>query len=162
MEAVDELELLGRRISELRAKAGWTQQHLADLIAVSRVAVSHIEAGLSHPGERTVALMAGAFKIEPHELVGGTDYPVAKAERLPPTVARHTEVELQLALCEADLGWIERGAPGAAQVLVQWEVRLRQLVAEARSGEQQAVTDLAARVRAIVDRRIGEIDDRSR
>ena len=38
------------------------------------------------PGERTVALLAGLFKIEPHELVAGTDYPLAKAERLPVVV----------------------------------------------------------------------------
>lgn len=145
-------------MADLRAKAGWTQQQLADRIAVSRVAVSHLEAGMSHPGERTVALLAGVFKLEPPELVAGTDYPAAKAERLPPTVARHSETELQLALCEADLAWIDRGAPGSDQVLVQWEVRLRRLAREAAPGEADAVAVLASRVRRLVDRRIDEID----
>jgi hypothetical protein len=45
------------------------------------------------PGERTVALLAGLFKVEPAALVAGTAYPAAKAERLPAVVARHTEVE---------------------------------------------------------------------
>ena len=74
---------LGRRIAMLRAGVGWTQQELADRLAVSRVAVSHIEAGLRDPGERTVALLAGLFKMEPWQLVEGTSYPAAKSERLP-------------------------------------------------------------------------------
>jgi len=152
---VDERERLGRRVADLRAKAGWTQQELAERIAVSRVAVSHVESGLSHPGERTVALLAGVFKVEPPELVAGTDYPVAKAERLPPTVARYSEVELQLALCEADLAWVEAGGSGTGdQVLTEWEVRLRRL---AGGTEAASVEALAARVRAMIDRRIGEI-----
>ena len=93
-------ENLGRRIADRRAKLGWTQQELADRLGISRVAVSHLEAGMTDPGERTVALLAGVFKVEPHELVGGTSYPPAKAERLPVVVARYTEVELQLALLD--------------------------------------------------------------
>ena len=43
------------------------------------------------------------FKVEPHELVDGTDYPVAKAERLPVVAARYTEAEHRLALLDAQL-----------------------------------------------------------
>ena len=43
-------ESLGRRIAAHRAKLGLTQQELADRLAISRVAVSHLEAGLSDPG----------------------------------------------------------------------------------------------------------------
>jgi transcriptional regulator with XRE-family HTH domain len=158
---VEQRERLGRRIADLRAKAGWTQQQLAERIAVSRVAVSHLESGLSHPGERTVALLAGVFKVEPPALVADTDYPEAKAERLPATVARHTELELQMALCEADLAWIERaGAPGADQVLAQWEVRLRRMAQDAGPAGDGAVEDLAARVRRIVDGRIADVHER--
>ena len=105
---------LGRRIATHRNALGWTQQELADRLGASRAAVSHLEGGLTVPSERTVALMAGVFKCEPHELVGGTDYPDAKAERLPAVVCRYTEVELQLRLLEADevagrvTGWDER------------------------------------------------------
>src|SRR3954449_10055749 len=73
-------ENLGRRIAALRAKTGLTQQELADRLAISRTAVSHMEAGMTVPGERTVVLLAGVFKLEPHELVGGTTYPPAKGE----------------------------------------------------------------------------------
>ena len=47
-------EKLGRRVAALRADRGWTQQQLADRLAVSRVAVSHLESGLTDPGERTL------------------------------------------------------------------------------------------------------------
>ena len=60
------------RIADLRGKLGWTQQDLAERLGISRVAVSHVEAGMTDPGERTVALLAGLFKMEPHELVAGT------------------------------------------------------------------------------------------
>ena len=124
-------ENLGRRIADLRAKLGWTQQDLADRLAVSRVAVSHLEAGMSDPGERTVALLAGVFKMEPHELVAGTRYPQAKAERLPVVVARYTEVELQLELFERDLQWFERVGAAGRDLVESWVARLAALEDEA-------------------------------
>src|SRR3989442_15255865 len=86
----DDSEGLGRRIAAHRAKLGLTQQELADRLAVSRTAVSHLEAGMTVPGERTIVLLAGLFKVEPHELVADTNYPAAKAERLPAVAARYT------------------------------------------------------------------------
>ena len=96
-------EALGHRIAKHRTELGWTQAELAERVGISRVALSHIEAGISTPGERTVALVAGVFKLEPHDLVLDTDYPAAKAERLPVVVTRYTEVEHQLALLDARL-----------------------------------------------------------
>ena len=143
-------ENLGRRIADLRAKLGWTQQDLADRVGISRTAVSHLEAGMSEPGERTVALLAGVFKIEPHELVAGTRYPRGKAERLPVVVARHTEVELQLELLAADLRWLERLPGAAAAVIDEWEVRLRALLDTAHDQrERDALTDALAGLRAL-------------
>jgi transcriptional regulator with XRE-family HTH domain len=103
--------ILGDRIARLRKELGLTQQDVADRLGVSRVAVSNIESGTSVPSERTIALMAGLFKLEPHELVADTKYPGAKAERLPVVAARYTEVELQLRLLDAtpdDPAWPER------------------------------------------------------
>jgi transcriptional regulator with XRE-family HTH domain len=94
-------ESLGRRIAKHRADLGWTQVELAERVGISRVALSHLEAGMSSAGVRTVALLAGVFKLEAHELVADTDYPRAKAERLPVVTARYTEVEHQLALLDA-------------------------------------------------------------
>jgi transcriptional regulator with XRE-family HTH domain len=113
---------LGQRIAELRGDLGWTQQELAQRIGISRVALSHLEVGLTVPGERTVALLAGVFKLEPHELVSGTDYPDAKAERLPVVVTRYTEVELQLQLLALD---VERGLDSRQRD--DWLERLRLL-----------------------------------
>jgi transcriptional regulator with XRE-family HTH domain len=139
-------EKLGRRIAERRAKRGWTQQQLADRLAISRVAVSHLESGLSDPGERTVALLAGLFRTEPHELVAGTSYPAAKGERLPLVVARHTEVEHQLGLLDRDLAWLERvDASHRPPVLREWELRLAALAADAHDLEEKALLAAARR-----------------
>ena len=98
----------GRRISERRMAAGLTQQQLSARIAMSRAALSHLEAGITVASERSVCLLAGVFDLEPHELVAGSDYPIAKAERLPLFVARHTHVDLSLALLGNDLAWCAR------------------------------------------------------
>jgi transcriptional regulator with XRE-family HTH domain len=109
---------LGARLAAHRKALGWTQQELAERLGASRTAVSLMESGLSLPSERTVALLAGIFKVAPHDLVGGTAYPEAKAERLPVVVCSYTEVELQLRLLEAD---------EAAGRLDGWDERLRLL-----------------------------------
>jgi transcriptional regulator with XRE-family HTH domain len=101
-------EPIGRRIAGLRQELGLTQQALAERLAISRVAISHIEAGLTLPGERTIALLAGLFKCTPHQLVEDSDYPDAKAERLPLAVAWYTPLEMELALLNRDLGWLEK------------------------------------------------------
>ena len=122
-------ESLGQRIARLRAQRGWTQERLAERLAASRVAVSHFEAGLAVPSERTIVLLAGLFKQEPHELIDGTNYPSAKAERLPTIVCRYTEVELQLALLQRDLDWLARAEDEALRrhVLAEWQRCLEHL-----------------------------------
>ena len=141
---------LGRRIAEHRAKLGWTQADLAERLAISRVALSHLETGITTPGERTVALLAGVFKVEPHELVRGTGYPEAKAERLPLVAARHTEVELQVALLDNDLRWIDELELRAAEPLLEaWLGRLSLLLDETDDARQRAlVEDAMARARS--------------
>ena len=138
-------EKLGDRLAQHRSAMGWTQQELADRIAVSRVAISHFEMGLQLPSERTIALLAGVFGLEPSDLVANTYYPPAKAERLPPIVARYTVIEHELALLECDLAWIKRiahlphGHSLALETLHGWLQRLAQLLDTAldRRSEQQ-------------------------
>jgi transcriptional regulator with XRE-family HTH domain len=139
---------LGRRIAELRQSRGLTQQELADRVAISRVALSNLESARSVPGERTVALLAGIFGCEPLGLVAGTDYPAAKAERLPLVVARHTEADLQLALLERDLRWIEGAPPAVAErVLGQWRRDLAALAAATfDDGERTRLVDACRRL----------------
>ena len=130
---------LGARLAAHRKALGWTQQDLAERLGASRTAVSLMESGLSTPSERTVALLAGIFKIAPHDLVGGTGYPVAKAERLPVVVCSYTEVELQLRLLEAD---------EAAGRVEGWDERLRLLLKEVLDRRERAmVTEARARLR---------------
>jgi transcriptional regulator with XRE-family HTH domain len=134
-------ESLGRRIARLRGDLGWTQTDLAERLGASRVAVSHMESGLSTPSERTVTLLGGLFKLEPHELVADTEYPVAKAERLPVVACRYTEVELQLRLFERDL---ELG------LLDGWGERLRDLAVFAHDRrERDALAAASARLIAL-------------
>jgi transcriptional regulator with XRE-family HTH domain len=120
---------LGRRIASLRSAKRLTQQELAELIAISRVALSNLESGRSVPGERTVALLAGVFDQEPHELVADTDYPQAKVDRLPTVTGRYTRADMLVALCERDLQWLE-GAPRrvAQDVVHRWRSDLREAV----------------------------------
>jgi transcriptional regulator with XRE-family HTH domain len=148
------LQNLGRRIAEHRAALGWTQQDLADRVGISRVAVSHLEAGMSQPGERTVALLAGVFKVEPWELVAGTDYPEAKVDRLPLVAARYTEVEHRLALLERDLAWIDRlDAPPTLDLLTDWLEQLAALSAVTHDRrEDEALGEAVERLRGLRDR----------
>jgi len=124
------VESIGRRIAYLRQKNGWTQQILADRLAMSRVAISHIEMDLTIPSERSITLMAGLFKLSPHQLVDGTTYPSGKAERLPMVTATFTELELSYALLQNDLEWLERigksGDKGRCirQVIEKWHAQI--------------------------------------
>jgi transcriptional regulator with XRE-family HTH domain len=129
--------VLGQRIAALRAERGWTQNDLAARAAISRVALSHIEAGMSVPGERTVVLLAGLLHVEPHELVDGTAYPIAKSERLPPAAPRYTELEHQLALLDLALTGCPDPAARWSPVLdrletTTFDVAERSAIAEAR------------------------------
>ena len=140
-------EPLGQRIAQLRARRGWTQQDLAERLAASRVAVSHFEMGLAVPSERTVVLLAGLFGQEPHELVEGTNYPQAKAERLPTVACRYTEVELQLALLRRDLEWATRLGDDQlrASVAAEWRTQLEGLGQHAYDPREQALLEQALR-----------------
>jgi transcriptional regulator with XRE-family HTH domain len=129
-------EALGERIAKHRTELGWTQAELAERVGISRVALSHIESAISSPGERTVALLAGVFKVEPHELVTGTDYPPAKAERLPVVAARYTEVEHQLALLDAQLTVVADPVQRAC-IVADWRGVLARLLDRTHDGRER-------------------------
>ena len=145
MTLIDPRESLGRKIARLRSERGWTQEQLAERLAVSRVAVSHIEMGLSVPSERTVVLLAGMFNLEPPQLVAGTSYPDAKRDRLPMTTARYTAIDLLAAPLEADIAGVQAGQtrPGLRNA---WLARI--------SDAQEACTDMSdmTKLRALLTR----------
>jgi transcriptional regulator with XRE-family HTH domain len=142
-------ETLGQRIARLRSGRGWTQEGLAERLAASRVAVSHFEMGLALPSERTIVLLAGLFKLEPHELIGGTSYPAAKAERLPLVACRYTEVEFQLALLRRDIEWAARLDRATQQrVAADWRAKIAVLLDRTfDEGERAALEEAAQWIR---------------
>ena len=106
------------------------------------------------PGERTVALLAGLFKTEPHDLVAGTNYPLAKVDRLPPVVNQYTEAEHQVALCAADLAWIGRGSSlYGDQRLAQWDAALARLARDCDRHDRDLVEGCRQKVRLLLDER---------
>lgn len=149
-------QTIGQRIAALRQAHGWTQQALAERVAISRVAISHIEMDLSTPGERTIALLAGLFKLSPQALVADTTYPRAKAERLPAVVCSYTALELDLSLLENDLAWLDRLPESGnrwrllEEVRARWLPRLEQWRQEVMEPQQQEQLDAAfAALRAV-------------
>jgi transcriptional regulator with XRE-family HTH domain len=137
-------------VAKQRAELGWTQAQLAERVGLSRVALSHIEANLTVPSERTVTLLAGVFGCEPCALAEGTDYPPAKVERLPLVTARHTEVDHQLGVLDAVLATVARvTAPAedrlAAEVRAEWRARLADLLVSCDDPRERQ------RVRAALD-----------
>jgi transcriptional regulator with XRE-family HTH domain len=147
-------ESFGRRVAKRRAELGWPQTQLAERIGMSRVALSHIEANLSVASERTVTLLAGVFGCEPLDLVGGTDYPAAKAARLPLVTARYTEVDHQLGTLEGVLAVVDRFADGpvrsrlVAEVRAEWHPRLSGLLASTHDPAARAQLSSALRALA--------------
>lgn len=123
-------ESIGKRIARLRQEHDWTQQSLAARLAISRVAISHFEMDLTIPNERTITLLAGLFKLTPHTLVDGTTYPQAKAERLPLVACCYTELEMDLALMENDLAWLDRLKDNPNPELYGERQRLRLVIFE--------------------------------
>jgi transcriptional regulator with XRE-family HTH domain len=125
-------ETIGKRIAYLRQKCGWTQQSLADRMAMSRVAISHIEMDLTIPSERSITILAGIFKQSPLKLVEGTTYPKAKAERLPEVTSIYTELEYQLGLLLNDSEWLQllddttTRCKNTQRILKKWLPRLEE------------------------------------
>ena len=145
-------ETLGARLGRLRTTQGWTQQELAERIAVSRVAISHFEMDLAVPSERTIALLAGVFKIEPPALVSDTYYPTGKAERLPFAVARYTEIEKELCLLERDLMWLSRLSEQRLtfDTCHGWLDRLWALEAGAGKHDRQLLVEARTRLQVVL------------
>lgn len=151
----DQRQPFGKRLAQLRTTFGWTQQALANRLAISRVAISQIEMDLVTPSERTVTLLAGIFKLTPHELVEGTLYPQAKVDRLPQVACAYTQVELELAILENDLKWLkhlqgEKPLPDHwIEILQGWLLRLEQLEEQCLDDhERQLLMSARSKVRS--------------
>lgn len=63
--------MLSSRVKELRKKAGWSQQKLAEKAGLSYNAVTKIEQGAAkQPTIQTIIKIADAFGVSLDELVG--------------------------------------------------------------------------------------------
>ena len=154
----DQRQPFGKRLAQLRNESGWTQQALANRLAISRVAISQIEMDLVVPSERTVTLLAGIFKLSPHTLVEGTLYPQAKVDRLPQVACCHTQLELELALLDNDLEWLRKLEGAAhqprlgAELQQKWRSRLENWGQEsADENERALITAARSRLKKITD-----------
>ncbi|GGG21783.1 helix-turn-helix domain-containing protein [Paenibacillus abyssi] len=66
---------IGSHIAELREERGWTQEHLASLLGISRAALSHYEKNRREPDYDTLTKFADLFKVSIDYLVGRTNRP---------------------------------------------------------------------------------------
>ena len=63
--------MLAKKLKELRKKAGWSQQKLAEKAGLSYNAITKIEQGIAkQPTIQTMIKIADAFGISLDELVG--------------------------------------------------------------------------------------------
>jgi len=64
---------LGKRVRELRAKRGFSQEAFADLCGLHRTAMSLIERGQRTPSLRTLVTLSQGFGITLSELLRDVD-----------------------------------------------------------------------------------------
>lgn len=64
---------LGKRIRELRAKSGFSQEAFADHCGLHRTAMSLIERGKRVPNLRTLVTISSGFGLTLSELLRGID-----------------------------------------------------------------------------------------
>ncbi|HEY9215194.1 MAG TPA: cupin domain-containing protein [Ancylobacter sp.] len=76
----DETQKLGRRIRDLRSKAGMTLSELAKATGVSIGTLSQLERGLVSPTVRTVYTVASALGVMPAWLIDPSQMPARTAE----------------------------------------------------------------------------------
>ncbi|XEC95500.1 helix-turn-helix domain-containing protein [Paenibacillus tarimensis] len=65
----------GSRIAKLRDDRGWTQEHTASILGISRAALSHYEKNRREPDTDTLRKFADLFQVTVDYLVGRTDSP---------------------------------------------------------------------------------------
>lgn len=64
-------EIFGKRLKQLRKKAGWSQQKLAEEAGLSYNVITKIEQGAAkNPNIQTMVKLAVAFQVSIDELIG--------------------------------------------------------------------------------------------
>ncbi len=61
-------QMLGKRIKEIRKRAGLTQEKLAELAGIETPSLSNIENGKNYPNYETLEKISSALNVRPFEL----------------------------------------------------------------------------------------------
>ncbi|MEG1495642.1 MAG: helix-turn-helix transcriptional regulator [Bacilli bacterium] len=70
--------LFGKRLKELRTKAGLTQQALGNMINITKVSICCYEKGTRTPTIDTLIDLANTFNVDYSYFLGGDNYVVAE------------------------------------------------------------------------------------
>ncbi len=90
----------GKRIAELRALSGMSQQELADRLFVSRTTVAKWESGSRNPDMRSVRALSSLFGVDPESIVSYDGSLIAELSRCIPRGAEIPEGALPSLLNE--------------------------------------------------------------
>jgi len=69
LDVAIEAEIFGKRVRELRLKAGWTQEQLAEAAGITTTYTSDLERGTKVPSLTIVLRISRAFRISVAELL---------------------------------------------------------------------------------------------
>lgn len=72
---------LGKRIQKLRKEKHMTQEQLADLLLVSRQAISKWESDLNEPDIKTLIKLSEIFQISIDELIKGNEIEIKENKK---------------------------------------------------------------------------------
>jgi transcriptional regulator with XRE-family HTH domain len=86
----------GKKIKELRERAGLTQRELAEAINVNRSMVAKYETGESQMGLETLMVLCGVLKTTPNEVLG------VEVAASPAAIATRESLDRQLLQVLAD------------------------------------------------------------
>lgn len=80
LDVAVEAEIFGKRVRELRLKAGWTQEQLAEAAGITTTYTSDLERGTKVPSLTIVLRISRAFRVSVAELL--RDFTVEAVRRM--------------------------------------------------------------------------------
>ena len=89
---------LGERLQDLRAKAGYSQEQLANLLGVSRQAISKWEGDQGKPELDNILKLAEIYRVSTDYVLRGAAVPTSVAEREGRPRLRELPLEFRVAL----------------------------------------------------------------
>jgi len=81
LDVAVEAEIFGKRVRELRLKAGWTQEQLAEAAGITTTYTSDLERGTKVPSLTIVLRISRAFRMSIAELL--SDFTKDVVRRMP-------------------------------------------------------------------------------